>query len=60
MSNLIHAEYRQGYKAAERGDSKGLNPYGTSQTDKKYAWLGGYNDYLAGHELDLNVFKEDK
>jgi ribosome modulation factor len=51
--------YKKGYEAARKGEMIGCNPYDSSQPSSKYAWLGGYNDYLAGHKLDLNVFKEE-
>ena len=52
--------YKKGYEAADKGEMVNSNPYDTSQLSSKYAWLGGYNDCLAGHKLDLNVFKEEE
>jgi len=48
--------YQLGYKAAQQGELISANPYDTAQPSNKYAWLGGYNDFLAGHNLDLTVF----
>lgn len=48
--------YKAGYEAAKRGDLISSNPYDTTQNANKYAWLGGYNDCLAGCNLDLSVF----
>ena len=48
--------YQLGYKAAQQGELISANPYDTAQSSNKYTWLGGYNDFLAGHNLDLTVF----
>ena len=59
MSVNLKGYYKAGYYAAQRGEMINSNPYGEVKSVKKYAWLGGYNDSLAGHKLDLNVFNEE-
>ncbi len=59
MSINLKGYYKAGYYAAQRGEMINSNPYDASQNAKKYAWLGGYSDYIAGHKLDLNVFNEE-
>lgn len=54
---VIKQAYKLGYLAAKQGQMINANPYGCDKPAKKYAWLGGYSDYLLGHELDLSIFK---
>lgn len=57
MRKAVKNSYRLGYLAAKQGQLINANPYGCDKGSKKYAWLGGYSDYLLGHELDLSIFK---
>lgn len=60
MTGSVKHSYELGFKAAKKGDLINNNPYGEVSSVKKYAWLGGYNDYLAGHKLDLSIFNKEK
>lgn len=51
--------YKKGYEAAKSGDDINSNPYDLAKPSSKYSWIGGFNDYLAGHELDLDILKEE-
>ncbi len=51
--------YKRGYESAKAGEAASTNPYDGSQSSSKYAWIGGFNDYLSGHELDLDILKEE-
>lgn len=49
---VIKSAYKRGYYALD-----GKNPYSPStQTIEYYAWLGGFNDFDMGYDLDLSVF----
>tara|TARA_R100000742_G_C4279692_1_gene105417 strand:+ start:18889 stop:19056 length:168 start_codon:yes stop_codon:yes gene_type:complete len=54
---VIKEAYERGYYAIASGDSKSDNPYvKVTQGVEYYAWLGGFNDYDLGYDLDLSVF----